>query len=345
MPSQIIDWLTHVQLWSYWLDSLIFLFCVGGLLFNHRVGNKVCFWLKHYPINKFIKTLLGMAQLPIQIMFMTTTLYLLLSYHPFQLQIHKALFDTLIILLTGWAGFRIANNMKAVVLLFDNNFNHSFHLIAVPLFRRLAKLIVWFFLFLALFSAWGYNFQMMLTGVGLTGIILTFIIKDLIANIFGAIMLIISDAFDIGDWIETDTLSGTVEDMSLRFTKLRPQSEGLVTIPNSQLANGKIINLSRTKTKGIEVAIKVDPQSSIETINDSIQDIKQFIKEEASVLPDSVHIMMNSHPSLHPYLSIQCQIDTTHPVNTAKIQTDIYIKALQILKKDGIYLIPSIEKS
>ena len=71
-----------------------------------------------------------------------------------------------------------------------------------------------------------------------------FATQDVIANLVAGVFIFTDKPFKIGDWIEWDTgtYSGTVEDISLRVTRVRTFDNELLTVPNSHLTDGVIKN-------------------------------------------------------------------------------------------------------
>ncbi|HKL28509.1 MAG TPA: mechanosensitive ion channel family protein [Natrialbaceae archaeon] len=69
-----------------------------------------------------------------------------------------------------------------------------------------------------------------------------FAMQDVIKNFVSGVFIFTDKPFRIGDWIEWDSYSGVVEDISLRVTRVRTFDNELLTVPNSQLTDGVIKN-------------------------------------------------------------------------------------------------------
>ena len=63
-------------------------------------------------------------------------------------------------------------------------------------------------------------------------------------------MIILDKPFTLGDWVSTNSVEGTVEEIGFRSTKIRTFAQALVTVPNSTLANEAITNWSK-RAKGV----------------------------------------------------------------------------------------------
>ena len=69
--------------------------------------------------------------------------------------------------------------------------------------------------------------------------------QDTLANLFGAVAVFIDKPFRIGDEIRLEGVTGTVESIGLRSTRLRSPDGHHVTIPNKTVGNDTITNVTR----------------------------------------------------------------------------------------------------
>lgn len=93
-------------------------------------------------------------------------------------------------------------------------------------------------------TEFGYNISALIAGLGLGGLTIALAAKDSAANFFGGLVLVTERPFEIGDWISCAGIEGTVEDISLRSTKIRTGPGSLTTVPNATLSNADITNWS-----------------------------------------------------------------------------------------------------
>jgi small-conductance mechanosensitive channel len=94
------------------------------------------------------------------------------------------------------------------------------------------------------FAGYG-NFLVSMAGIAAAGALaIGFAMQDVIANFVAGVFIYTDKPFRIGDWIEWDdgTYSGTVEDISLRVTRVRTFDNELLTVPNSALTDGVLKN-------------------------------------------------------------------------------------------------------
>ncbi len=66
--------------------------------------------------------------------------------------------------------------------------------------------------------------------------------QDILENFVAGIFILKDKPFEVGDWIEVEEISGKVEDIDLRVSRIRTFNNERITVPNSELANNPLTN-------------------------------------------------------------------------------------------------------
>jgi MscS family membrane protein len=91
----------------------------------------------------------------------------------------------------------------------------------------------------------GKEVTSILAGLGIGGLAFALAAQDTIKNLFGSMVLLADRPFEVGDRVIVDSTDGTVETVGMRSTRVRTLAGHLVTIPNGELANKSIENVSK----------------------------------------------------------------------------------------------------
>jgi len=91
----------------------------------------------------------------------------------------------------------------------------------------------------------GKEITSILAGLGIGGLAFALAAQDTIKNLFGSMVLLADRPFEVGDRIVVDGHDGPVESVGMRSTRIRTLTGHLVTIPNGELANKAIENISK----------------------------------------------------------------------------------------------------
>lgn len=77
-------------------------------------------------------------------------------------------------------------------------------------------------------------------------------VQNVLANVAGGLVLLVTKPFTVGDYIDTPSGEGTVREMSLTYTFLETMEGQRLAVPNSTLSSGKITNYSTLATRRLQ---------------------------------------------------------------------------------------------
>jgi len=116
------------------------------------------------------------------------------------------------------------------------------------------RYLIYFIAAITILSTLGVRTESVLASAGIVGIAIGFGAQSLVQDVVTGFFIIFEDQFIVGDYIETAGLSGFVEEMGLRVTKLRDFSGVLHVLPNSKIGN--VTNHSRgNRTALVDIAV------------------------------------------------------------------------------------------
>jgi small-conductance mechanosensitive channel len=155
----------------------------------------------------------------------------------------------------------------------------------IPLVENIAKIAIIIAALMVVLSLWKVNITPLLASAGIAGAAVAFAAKDTIANFFGGISVFVDKPFTIGDYIVLDKGErGEVVAIGVRSTRIKTRDDIMITIPNSVIANTKIINESAPSQKSrVRIPVSVAYGSDIDLIEKILMDIAE---DNENVLPD-----------------------------------------------------------
>lgn len=115
-----------------------------------------------------------------------------------------------------------------------------------------------------------------IAGLGIGGLALALAAQDSIKHLFGSVVIFTDRPFEVGDRLNVDNWDGIVERVGFRSTRLRTLEGHLVTIPNGDLANKSVSNISKRPhiRRILNVAITYDtPPEKVERALEIIKEL------------------------------------------------------------------------
>lgn len=122
--------------------------------------------------------------------------------------------------------------------------NEQFGRQLLPLIGKSLKVFVVIIAALVTSQNLGFNVTGLIASLSIGGLAVGLAAQDTLANLFGAVAVLMDKPFKVGDRIQLDALDGTVEAIGFRSTRVRNLDGHLVTVPNKTMGNATITNVT-----------------------------------------------------------------------------------------------------
>ena len=106
----------------------------------------------------------------------------------------------------------------------------------------------------------------MVAVLGSAGLAIGLALQGSLSNVAGGLMILLFTPFHVGDFVEADGVSGTVQSINLFYTKLLTPDNRSITIPNGTISNNTITNYSSEATRRVDMTFSVAYSSDIDTV-------------------------------------------------------------------------------
>ncbi|MBN2694069.1 mechanosensitive ion channel family protein [bacterium] len=159
---------------------------------------------------------------------------------------------------------------------------------------KILKVLVFIMAGMILIQEWNYDITGIVTGLGIGGLAFALAAKDMLSNIFGLIMIIADKPFVVGDWIQTGSLEGTVEDIGFRSVRVRTFSHALISVPNSTIANDIITNWSKMGKRRITFNLGVTYSSTPDQITAFTKKAEKYLREHSEIHRETIFVKFNN---------------------------------------------------
>ncbi len=138
--------------------------------------------------------------------------------------------------------------------------------------------ILAFLAFLQILNLLNINYAPLLASAGIVGVGIGLAAQSLFKDIINGIFILVEDQYNVGETVKIASLTGTVEDLTLRLTRLRDGDGTLYIIPNSQVAT--VTNLSRDFAVAA-VSISVDASADPPRVLGLLREIASEVQQDA----------------------------------------------------------------
>lgn len=138
------------------------------------------------------------------------------------------------------------------------------------LIRSLLQAVLYLVLGLIAASALGIDVTGVIALASVLTLAVSLSVQNLLTNIIGGFTLLYTKPFKSGDYVDIGEESGTVQEISMTYTKLITSDNKLICIPNSSVVEADIVNYSATGTRRVEIKVTASYDAAAGQVIDAL---------------------------------------------------------------------------
>ena len=206
----------------------------------------------------------------------------------------------------------------------------------VPLLRKTLKIVLGTLAGVSIVDKLGYSASSLIAGLSIGGLALALAAKDTIANIFGSVVVFADRPFQVGDSVAIGSIEGTVEEVGIRTTRIRGLGGSLYTIPNQNLTNTAIQNLSSRNTRRILFDIGLTYDATPQQIESLRDDIVVWLQGLPEIVSGSVLVRFTQLADSSLNVQIRATTGTTPFAEFMALQEFVLLGSMRLVENHGL---------
>lgn len=159
---------------------------------------------------------------------------------------------------------------------------------------KIAKAVIYFIAAYLVLLELGYNLGGLVTGLGISSVIIAFAAQDIAKNLFGGFAIITDKPFSVGDWVEIGDYSGNVVDITFRSTKIKAVDNTIITINNSTVVESFVKNWGNIESRRYTATLNLPLNTSEATVKRLLKKIEFALKTNPQIVPNSIQVHFES---------------------------------------------------
>ncbi len=203
---------------------------------------------------------------------------------------------------------------------------------------NILKIILYIIAVYLTLKEFGYDIGGLATGLGLTGAVVALAAQDFIKQIISGLSIFTDKPFEVGDWIDIEEISGTVEDITIKSTKVKTIEDTVVTVPNDLITSTKVINWGKIKKRVFRANLKFSLETEESTIEKVINRIKFILRYNEDIIKESINIQVLKIENDAINIDIYVETTVTNYMKYRDFCNKINLTILNILETQGVNL-------
>jgi MscS family membrane protein len=168
-----------------------------------------------------------------------------------------------------------------------------------------------------MFSKFVFNFDIssLITGLSIVTAAVALATRESLENLIASFIIFFDKPFTLGDLVKVEGITGTVERIGLRSTRIRTEQKTLLTMPNKKMVDSILDNLTLRTQRKAEIRLELNVRTTAKQIDELITKIDVLLQQQEEI--ESSTVVLNELGSK----SIIMNVDYfTHTIEFARFQ-------------------------
>ena len=166
-------------------------------------------------------------------------------------------------------------------------------------FRDFFKVILYIVgVLLILHYVFNENIGNLVTSLSIVGAAIALSMRESLENIIASFIIFFDKPFTVGDLVKVNNFTGTIEKIGLRSTRIRTEDKTYISVPNKQMVDTIVDNISLRTERNFEMNIQLSVHTPSTTISAFTDHLRTFIKQQAGVV-NTIVILTDAGKQAH----------------------------------------------
>lgn len=184
----------------------------------------------------------------------------------------------------------------------------------VLFFRDFFKVIIYIIGILMVFRyVFNESIGNLVTSLSIVGAAVALSTRESLENIIASFIIFFDKPFTIGDLVKVSGFTGTIEKIGLRSTRIRTQEKTYISVPNKQMVDSIVDNISLRSERKIEMDLQLSVNTSAKAIADFANHMRSILKTQNGINTYNVFVA-ESGKQFHA-LHIDCLVSMQMDIN------------------------------
>lgn len=209
----------------------------------------------------------------------------------------------------------------------------------VVFFRDFIKVIVWLAgVLLILKSVFNQNIGNLLTGLSIVGAALALSARESLENLIASFIIFFDKPFYVGDLLKVNSVTGTVESIGLRSTRIRTADKTLITVPNKQMVDSVVDNWSMRTQRRAEMKLEFSEKNSSSSLEQFVKKADALFQHNFAPRLESYSVFLTDYSKNGSTISIEYFTDNVSIAEFSGLKQQINLALMELVHTQNMEL-------
>ena len=155
----------------------------------------------------------------------------------------------------------------------------------------ISRILIWVFAGLVILDSFpNVDISSLVAGLGIGGIAIGFAVQSILEDLFASVSITVDQPFVLGDFIVVGDVSGTVEKIGMKTTRIRSLTGEQIVIGNASITSDNIQNYQKLLERRVTITVGVTYETPLEKLRMIPSIIEKIAKDQEKARFDRVHL-------------------------------------------------------
>jgi MscS family membrane protein len=205
----------------------------------------------------------------------------------------------------------------------------------IPFAKDLLKVLVITVTFLAMLSrVFGVNVTALIGGLGIGGLAVAFAAKESLENLIASFTIFLDRPFAVGELVTVGGITGTVEKVGFRSTRLRTAEKSYVTVPNKSMIDKPLDNLSLRTARRVSFTLSLSQATTSEQLRSIVEEARNAI-EAHSLVEGTAEVKFAALTPTAKEVTVQYFVNTNSYDEYLDTKEDLNYSLIEVVERNG----------
>jgi small-conductance mechanosensitive channel len=205
---------------------------------------------------------------------------------------------------------------------------------SLDIINFVARMLIWSLLILVALDNLGVNITALLAGLGVGGVAVALALQNVLGDLFASLSIALDKPFAVGDSLNIDTYTGSVEHIGIKTTRLRSETGEQIILSNADILKSRVRNYGRMTEQRVLMTLRVGYATPSEILASIPKLLEGIVRGQVTARFERCHLKSLGESSLQFELSYFAQQPKLNP--TLDLQQTVNYQIINEFRRLGI---------
>jgi len=205
---------------------------------------------------------------------------------------------------------------------------------SLDIINFVARMLIWSLLILVALDNLGVNITALLAGLGVGGVAVALALQNVLGDLFASLSIALDKPFAVGDSLNIDTYTGSVEHIGIKTTRLRSETGEQIILSNADILKSRVRNYGRMTEQRVLMTLRVGYATPSEVLASIPKLLEGIVRGQVTARFERCHLKSLGESSLQFELSYFAQQPKLNP--TLDLQQIVNFQIINEFRRLGI---------